>query len=233
MRKRTKAAAVIAILAGAMVAATFLNIYFIREDSGGEVLWNANEAYLFIAVSRRGFRVSYLDYPFVVLKEYFHGVRLPDAERVSGIAIRVTQSVVEQHTGNLGLFYTPLEGQIYANCQGSLCRWRQDHFAPATDDEARRFDGINRLIARDFDNVNGWNKRGIAAGPQNIYARNTFDVGGRFTLLEKSQPIGRTGYAAVSIDVQRPGQAPDTIWHLDGHPRRVSKTEYEESFGGH
>ena len=197
------------------------------------MLWNATEAYLFIAVSRLGFRVSYLDYPLVILREYFHGVRPPDAERVSGIAIRVTQSAVEQHTGDLGLFYTPFDGQIYANCQGSLCRWTQNHFEHATDDEIRRFDGIDRLIAKDFDNVNGWSKRGIAAGPQNIYARNTVDVGGRFTLLEKSQPIGRTGYAAVSIDVQRPDRAPDTIWHLDGHPRRVSKAEYEESFGGH
>jgi hypothetical protein len=40
----------LAILAAATVAAS-LRIYFIREDSGGYVLWNADEAYLFISIA--------------------------------------------------------------------------------------------------------------------------------------------------------------------------------------
>jgi hypothetical protein len=234
MQKGAKTIIVVAILVGAMVTAASLKLYFIREDSGGEVLWNAKEAYLFIGVDRTGFQVSSFEYPWAVLREYLNGVRPPDAVRSLGTAIRVTPSAVERHkVEDLGLFYTPLEGRIYAMCQGNLCRWSGDHFDQATEDEARRSDGINRLIARDFDNVNGWYKRGIGAGPRDIYARTTVDVGGRFTLLEKSEPIGRIGYAAVSIYVQRAGQNPETIWHLDGHPRRVSKAEYEESFARH
>lgn len=243
MRRRTKAIVVVAIIAGAIIAAASLRIYFIREDSGGRVLWNANEAYLFIGVSRRGFRVSYLEYPWAILREYLHGVRLPDDDLGSLTVIRVTPSAVERHVVELkdrtpgsgpGL-YTPLGDRIYANCPvlGGLCRWSGDHFEQATEEEQRKLDGINHLTEKDFDSVDGWSKKGIAAGPENTFARITTDVGGRFTLSEKSDALDSTGYASVSIYLQRPGQVPQRIWYLDGHPRRISKVEYEQIFERH
>jgi hypothetical protein len=138
--------------------------------------------------------------------------------------------VAENTPGNRPSLFTPLEGHIYANCQGSLCRWSGTGFEPATEQERQRFDGTSRLSPEIDTTVNGWTKRGVASGPANAYARLTADVGGRFTLLEKSDPIGRTGYAAVSIYAQRPGQTPEKIWYLDGHPRRVSKAEYDLTF---
>jgi hypothetical protein len=252
MRKRTKVMVAIVICAAA-VAASALRIYFIREDSGGDVLWNANEAYLFIGVSRRGAHVSYLQYPWMIFKEYVGGVRLPDNERGSVTVIQVTPSGVEQHIvevantspGSGPGEYTPFEGRIYANCPalGGLCRWAGDHFERATEDESTRLvsssfpdskgwsNRVFGLTSWPLDNLGGWSKRAIGAGPANTFARLTADVGGRFTLSEKSDPLDHTGYAAVSIYVQRPSQTPERIWYLDGHPRRVSKAEYELTFG--
>src|SRR2546429_9170340 len=65
----------IAILGAAIVAAVSLRIYFIREDSGGYVLWNADGAYLFISVARRGLHVSYPEYAGGALEQLLHGGR--------------------------------------------------------------------------------------------------------------------------------------------------------------
>src|SRR5438132_3733926 len=74
---KSKAIVAVASLAAATVAAS-LRIYFIREDSGGYVLWNADGAYLFISVARRGLHVSYPEYAWVVLEQLLHGGRDSD-----------------------------------------------------------------------------------------------------------------------------------------------------------
>lgn len=256
MHKKTKIAITsLAILLAAVGAASVLRIYLIREDSGGDVLWNASEAYLFIDVAHRGAHVSYLEYPWMIFREYVGGVAAPNNERRSVTAIHITPSGIEQHVVEVAAAppggwpgeYTPFEGRIYANypALGGRCRWAGDHFERATEEESRRlvsssFPGVearsNRvfgLTSRPFDNVGGWSKHGIGAGPESLFARSTTDVGGRFTISEKSEPVGRTGYAAVSIYIQRRGQAPERIWYLNGRPRRVSKAEYERIFALH
>lgn len=254
-KKASIAITILVILLAAIGAASVLRIYLIREDSGGDVLWNANEAYLFIGVARRGANVSYLEYPWMLFREYVGGVPAPNNERGSVTVIHVGPSGVEQNVvevadaspGSGPGEYTPFEGRIYANCPeiGGLCRWAGNHFELATEDESKRlvsssFPGVeawsNRvfgLTSRPFDNVAGWSKHGIGAGPANVCARFSADVGGQFTLSEKSAPVDHTGYAAVSVYIQRPGQAPERIWYLDGHPRRISRAEYQRVFALH
>ncbi len=238
MRSGTKIAVGITFLAAVVAASAIPKIYFVREDSGGEVLWNTDQAYLFIGVTRRGFHCRYLQYPWVVFQGYVGAPPPADDERTSRTVIRVTQSGVERHVldiadnvpGASPDFYTPLDGHIYANCTGVLCRWTGGTFETASEDENRRV-GINHLIPDIDTEVQGWSKRGIGAGPQSNFARLTADVGGIFTLSETSEEVGIPGYAAVAVYLKRPGQAREKIWYLDGHPRRVSKPEYEQVFG--
>jgi hypothetical protein len=239
MRKVTKIEIALVLLAVAIVASTVLKIHYRRDDSGGVVLWNADQAYVFISVTSRGYHTGYLEYPWDVFKEYVHAPPVANDERSSFTVIRVTSSGVERHVvdvaentpGNRPSLFTPFEGYIYANCQGALCKWSGTGFEPATEQERQRFGGTSHLTPEIDTNVDGWTKRGVAAGPADTFARLTADVGGRFELLEKSDPIDRTGYAAISLYAQRPGQAPERIWYLDGHPRKVSKAEYELTFG--
>jgi hypothetical protein len=203
------------------------------------VLWNQDEAYLFMSVARRGLHVSYLGYAGVIFREYLNGVREPDDERKSVVVIEITSSAVEQHVLEVadstpGMdpgSYTPIEGRIYANYPGigGLCRWDGDRFEPATGEEQRRLDGINRLTSRDFDNVNGWSKRTFVPAPSDYQ----FEVrlGEHGTLRIRNRRLDRAGNGGVSIDLQRPGQAPHRIWYLDGRPRTVSRIEYEQLFG--
>jgi hypothetical protein len=220
--------------------ALLLNLHFIRTDSGGEIVWSSQDAYIFISVVRRGFSVNVFAYPFVLLREYVGGVPLPDVELRNFTVIHVTPSKVERYVftipGNRPSaepdLYTPIRGQIFANCPdlGGLCRWVHDHFEPASKEEQNAFNGTSGLVPTDFDNLGGWSKRGFAAGPRNVFARSKVDVGDEFTIWEKIDPIGRTGYAAVSIYIQRRGESPERIWSLDGHPRNVSWFEYLRSF---
>jgi hypothetical protein len=236
MRYRTKAIIAIGMLVTAVWVAAVCKVYFIREDSGGDVLWNANEAYFFIGVSRRGIHVSCLRYPWLLVKEYVGSVQSPDDDQGSLVVLHVTSYGVEHQ--NLKLLdrrpgsgpnqYTPLEGHIYANwpALAGLSRWAGNHFEPATQEERQGLDGTNRLIAREMDNMNGWNKRGIGTSP--LDHKLTIAVGNGFSLSVNNVAVRGTG--SLSIDLLKAGKAPERMWNLSGSSRRVNKTEYERAF---
>jgi hypothetical protein len=222
----------------ALIAAAILNIYFIRNDSGGDFLWNADEAYLFIPVARRGLHTSYLAYPWVLFAESLYAPPFPDDQAVSVTVIRVTQSTVERHLVNVADpspgttpgEYTPFEGRIYANCPelGGLCRWTGERFEAATTDEQREFGvgGIEHLKVLEIDNVNGWFKKGMPGNGHQF----TADVGGKFSLLVKNEAGDAREYPRISIYLQRPGRVPERLWYLDGTPRRVTRSAYKHAF---
>jgi hypothetical protein len=237
MKKWQKLAVIAAILGIVVAGFASLKIYFIRDDSAGNLLWNADEAYLFMNVSRRGIRMSYLEYPLVLLKEYLHGVYGPDDQRTSVTVVHVTAAGVEHHVvemldeeqANTPDLYTPFEGGIYANCHGSLCKWTGNKFETATEEEQRQLGGTNHLSAKDIDkSTGGWSKRSFTAA--SVDYRVAEDVGEKFTLAVRNKLLEPRGHSTVSVDVARPGQPPEPIWQCNGRPRRVSKTEYERAF---
>ena len=135
MHKKTKSFVIVGLLALAIAAGVWLKIYYVREDSAGWLLWNANEAYLFMSVHPRGYHFTYFEYPFALLRQYFNAPPFPDDERVSVVVIRVTSSAIERHDVDIGKgdahepdFYTTFGEGIYANCQGVLCRWTGSGF---------------------------------------------------------------------------------------------------------
>jgi hypothetical protein len=69
--------AVLIVLASLVFASAFLHLYYIQEDSSEKLLWNKGEAYLFVSVSRVGWRVSYLRYLRSVVEELIPGGLYP------------------------------------------------------------------------------------------------------------------------------------------------------------
>lgn len=224
----------VSVLVIAIMAFGFGKIYAIRDDCGGDLLWNADEAYLFIGVARRGFRISYLEYPWVMLKESLYGVRLPDDQRTSVTVVHITASGVEQHVvemlderpANTPILYTRLQGNIYANCGGNLCKWTGNKFEAATEQEQRRLDGTSQLVEKNMED--GWSQRTFGGAPTDYQL--AVDVGQTFKLGVTNKLLDRTRRSIVSVDVVRPERSPEAIWHLDGRSRRVSKSEYEQAF---
>jgi hypothetical protein len=238
VRKRVKATCAVSIAALAVVAAVSFGAYFIRDDSGGEVLWNANEAYFFIHVFARGLHLSWLEYPWYVTKTFLGVPIVPDDERRSLAVVRVTSDGVERHivtqkgadaASGPGQ-YTPRGGHIYANypALGGLCIWAVDHFEPAPAPERRVFDGIMGLTAKDFDS--GWTKRGF--GATGLDSTFTVDVGTDFSLLVRTMDATKTGRGAISIDKEYFGRAPTQtqIFNLEIRKARISSSEYRRIF---
>jgi hypothetical protein len=168
----------------------------------------------------------------VFLTQSLHAPLSPDDQCISVTVIRITESSVERHVvdvadtrpGSGPGFYTPIEGQIYANDPdlGGLSKWAGDHFVAATDEERKRLSNIDHLTLPDIDNVNGWSKRGLGG-------QYTVAVGNKFSLLARNEATTRE-YPRISIYLLRPAQAPERLWHLDQTPHTVSRSVYKRTF---
>jgi len=220
------------LLLGAIAILLIPQVYGIREDGGADLLWNDKEAYLFVYENYRGFRIRYLTYPWVIVKQYlFYAPPDPDDEHVSAAVFHVTSAGIERYSlDSAGAsLQTPFEGQIYANCHGSLCKWAGTHFEPASEDERRKLDGLNRLAPNDINGADGWSKRRIAYELHDYQ----FSVGKDAKLEVHVTNAAKAAYSRMSVVLLRPGQSPEKVWYRDGYPRRVSKAEYDQLFHRH
>lgn len=207
-------------------------VYTIREDGGADLLWNDNEAYLFVYDNYRGFRTNYLTYPWIIVKQYlFYAPPDPDDEHVSAAVFHITSAGIERYSLDSAgsSLQTPFEGKIYANCHGSLCKWAGTHFEPASEEERRMLDGLNRLAPNDIDGgPDGWSKRRIGLALHDYQ----FSVGvGKEDKLEINVTNDRkAAFSRMSVDLLRPSHSPEQVWYHDGYPRWVTKAEYERLF---
>lgn len=232
----TKTRVAVTILAVAVALSAIFSAYLIRSDAGGEVLWNAKEAYFFIGMDTSGYHVKWIGYPLEYGLAKLGYVEPPNDDRRSLFVLHVTSSGAERHVfdlpdrsvGSGAGQYTPRGGRIWANCPtlGGLCWWASDHFQLASPEEQRALNGIAGLSKKDFDA--GWHWDGVAAA--SLSQRNiAIGVGQEFELLVSGgrSPDGRGG---ISVDMQYPGRAPTRVFNLDVRVGRVSKTEYLQAF---
>ncbi len=149
----------------------------------------------------------------------FGVVESPTDQRAYLVVIRARSSGVERHirvladrlNGGPGSDpdrFTPLEGHIYASCpwlighflqdghlvgkdmDDGLCRWADDRFEKATEEDKRRLGGISRLTKVDFENDDsGWSRREFGAGPAE--RKFTIQVGDRFSAFSEQRGEGR------------------------------------------
>ena len=236
MRKRatTSVLIVIGVIVLGLMAVLSLKVYYLRDDSGGQLLWNPNEAYLFVHVARRGLRLGLLEYPYVAFKEWVHEPAVPTDQRVFFTVIRVTESGIEHHvakvaddTADIPHFFTPVGQTIYAYNQGTVCKWVGDHFESATQEEQQKFDGINHLAADVDANINGWSKRGVGAVAGD--SQYSIEIGKQLKIVVKLGNVYRSVTDSAAVDLERAGQPAQRLWHVDGRPRRVSRREYEQA----
>jgi hypothetical protein len=231
-RKAMKTTIVIVLVVVVLAALTFIPMYHVREDSGGQLLWKGDRAYLFVSVVRRGYRFSYWAYPWTVLSEYLGALPVPVSQRRTLDVLLLTPNTLERHVleieGNDPHLFTPFEGHIYANCQGTPCKWNETHFEPATEDEGQKLNGISNLSAIDFTNIGGWSKRRIGAVASDF--QFSVELSDQFALLVKQGNVYRSVYDSSSIDMMRRGQPSERLWYVDGNPRQVTKSEYDRTF---
>ncbi|HWY08989.1 MAG TPA: hypothetical protein VNY24_19155 [Candidatus Acidoferrales bacterium] len=237
MNKKTKTVAVFLVLALAVVMALTFRVYVVADGSGAEVFWRGEEAYLFVGDSHTGYHFRALEYPFVLLAQYFYYVPSPKNDVASTLVISVTPSGAENHMVNYGewpahapLFLTPFGDGFYAMCPGGvLCKWAGDRFQPVTEEERQRFGGVDRLARGGFSELNGWHAR--AAGLPGDHFE--VQIGKDLVVSVSNRATNPRAHPWVSIDLLRAGQPTQSLYNVDGTPRMVSKSEYEQTFKEH
>lgn len=249
--KKIKFGVLIAI-AIILILSFFLKAYWIRNESGGWLFWNTEDAYIFINVRVDGFRPTYLGLVGQEIEAIFpFGAPTPDEKHLSVLVLHVTLGGVKQYTIDncwLGSGPEPFHGELYAAnmITGKDMKWSYDHFEPISEEKqlslqaALRGDNnyFKSTAGPSYDHVEGWSKRTVAGNF--IYktennrtvsiendSRLTIKVAGQnLTFLMNSGFVTRHGY----IDLVRSGQPPERIWRWDEYPHLVSRAEYDRIF---
>jgi hypothetical protein len=227
------------ILLGILVVLVYPKVYVIRGTAGGVLYWNAKEALLFMSGGSEGARMSYPRYAFGPLLEALRFVRAADEQRCSEIvAIRVSDNDVQRYDTDLYRYtdgpncdftYRLFDGHFYAVEWPKLWRWSGASFERPTPEEygtfaTATFRPKSVFHPWEFDDIDGWSMRAFGQTPP------------RYELLLNGKPVtivfsGETSpQRPLSVDLIRPGQAPQRIWSFDGRPHRVSRVEYERAF---
>jgi hypothetical protein len=240
MQRKTKTTIVLVFFVACLALVATLHVYYVIDGSAATVFSRGDEAYLFLGNGRTGYRVSYLAFPFVILRQYFNAPIEPTDESGCSLDMRITSSNIERYLTHCGdpdlqfvAFLTPFEDGFYAHCRGAiLCKWTDRGFVPATQEEARRIGGESALVKGDMNNqiVNGWHVH-RAGWPGDHFE---VPVGEDLVLsvTNRATNVREWQYPWITVDLLRPGQSPQTLYDVNGYPRRVSKSEYEQTFRG-
>jgi hypothetical protein len=212
-------------MAVAIITSLIFPVYVIRQSAGQTLLWNKDEAYLFVDTTTFGYQLMGAQYLIEVVKEILGLVRSPDHQRSSLIIFYIIPGNIRRYVAaDLYLHpYVPIAGSIYANRQGTVMKWSGQEFAPvAADQQVRLFDLIFNKSPREFNDIDGWSKR---EGLSGFDAENKYDleIGSRtITLVVKTTHVDDK----LSIDLIEPGRAPQQVYYLDQRPHLVSSAEY-------
>lgn len=236
---RTKLVAGLFILTAMLGYAWYadvFHVYTLRDDNGGVILWRGSDAYLFMSVVRRGYRMSLPAYGWAALAQWFNVVPSPTNQRTLLTIMHVTPSGVERHIGKFTgngpeippHFFTPIDTVIYAFSEGTIYRWSDDHFDPATAVEQQKLGGMEHLSSDSDSSVNGWQKRGI--GQVAGEAEFSIPIGNDVTLRIHQGNVYKSASGNATVALYKGGQPVQELWQVKAEPRRVSKTEYERSF---
>jgi hypothetical protein len=226
------------ILVAVLVVAAFTNEYYITDGAGATLFWKGDETVLFLGTSSSGYHFKFIEYPAVALRAYFNAPMPPSVARVSTTVVRVTPLVVVRYHLNYGKdtvnapeFLTPFDDGFYAMCTGlALCKWAGNRFDPATEEEVRRLNGISHLYHGDMNNqiVNGWSVRQLPRSPHSHFE---IEIADSYSIYARDLASTAREQPRISVDLRRPGKPPESLYSVDGTPRRVSRTEYKNLFG--
>jgi hypothetical protein len=237
MLQKSKRILIVTIFVAALLASLLAQLYFVSDHAGATLFQRGDEAYLFLGAGHTGSHFPALAYPLVIAKAY---LRVPvEASDVFGqfLVIRVTPSGVQRWVEDVRkdkpngvALLTPFEDGFYARCPGTvLCKWTGNSFDPVSAEEEKRI-GIGNLYIGSFDNkvVNGWTAHVLRFAPGDHFE---VQLAKDFVIAVRNYSERDWAHPSVTVDVLRPGKAPENLYRVDGRPRLVSKSEYKQVFG--
>jgi hypothetical protein len=226
---------VISLSLGIALYFDFFHVDTIRNDNGGTILWNDNEAYLFMTEVRRGYRLTWPGYALAALRQWLNAPPAPSDQKVLFTVIHVTPSGVERHLqvlpGSLSIpphFFTPVGASIYAFSEGTVYKWNGQRFDPAPSEERRKIGGLEHLSSDSDNTVNGWSKRGV--GQVSTDSQFSVAIGKNLALRIIQGNVYRSLTDSPTVLLEPSGQPPTELWHVNGDPKIVSKKTYSLAF---
>lgn len=225
--------AVTSVILVLILGAWVVQLHFISDNAGATLFQRGNEAYLFLGAGHTGWHFPALLYPLVMAKGYLHIPADISDQYGQSLILRVTPEGVQRWEAPSTdiSFLTPFEDGFYGLCPGSvLCKWTTGKgFGIASSEEEKRI-GINDLHKGSPDNqvVNGWTGHVLKFSPGDHFEVR---LDQNLVIAVQNRSMKDGAYRDVTVDLLRPGQAPENLYHADGFPRRVSKSEYEQLLG--
>lgn len=226
---------VVALLLALLVLTLGFFEFHIVGDSAQDavLLWNSDEAYLFIGWGRSGYHLTGFEYLFAYIPAYLGVPRTVDDNRLSMIVFRITPTSIERYVAEPYqmysgfLAYVPRGNTIYAYDGGAtLWKWAGTHFETVTPEEQRRLALDQKAFTskKDYTNVDGWSSRhSLPTWPP----KSEIELQGKpVTFFTKVKDSG----GEVSVELQVSGRTPQRVlrtknaWHL------ISRSEYERIF---
>lgn len=213
----------IAISLAVVVVVIMLGVwprYGVQQFADGELLWNADEADVFIDLGRLGYRLNGFTILFGTLKAFFWVSVPPDDKGQSGLVVRITPKGVDSFRvdhSQVGIM-TVFEGHPYR----PPWKWTGNAFEKATQDEQGRYAASQHPYGQ-FSNVDGWSRRccvfasGLGERKQLQVKLGAEDVVVRFLATNDSK----------AIELERSGRPAQQIWSIDQRDRWVSYEEYQ------
>ena len=212
------------------------HVYTIRNDNGGTILWNTDEAYLFMTIHRRGYCSTWPSYVLAAMQQWLKaGPPSPSDQRVLFTVIHVTPSGLERHVEELPEsesisphFFTPVGGLIYAFSEGTVYKWNGQHFVPAPLEEREKLGGMEHLSSDIDATVDGWSKRGV--GQVSTESEFSVAIGKASTLRIIQGNVYRSPTDSPTVLLEHSDRAPEEVWHANGDPRIVNRRTYSLAF---
>jgi hypothetical protein len=226
---------VIILSLGIALFLDMFHVYTIRDDNGGTILWNDNEAYLFMTEERRGYHLTWPSYALAALQQWLNAPPAPSDQKVLFTVIHVTRSGVERHRevlpDSLSIpphFFTPVGTSIYAFSEGTVYKWNGQRFDPASSEERRKIGGLEHFSSDSDITINGWSKRGV--GQVSTDSQFSVAIGEDVALRIIQGNVYRSPTDSPTVLLESSGKPPAEVWHVNGDPQIVSKGTYSSAF---
>jgi hypothetical protein len=232
-KKRVIQAAALCLIA-LLILFFFWELHLVGDSAvNGVLLWNSEQAYLFVGWGRSGYHLTGFEYLLAYIPAFFRVPRTVDDNRFSTIVARITPTGVEKYVTERNqedrgfLAYFPFGNTIYAYDGGAaLWKWAGTHFEKLSPEEQQEVDVDEKVLSskEDYTNVNGWSLRHSSTGwpPE-------FEVqlqGKPVTFFPKSRHSGEES----SIDIRLSDGSTQKMLHVKRSFHLVSKSEYDRIF---
>jgi hypothetical protein len=228
MRRKTLWLYIVAGLAIATIALTTIHLRFIMTGSDSDLIWNDENAYLFVHSVDFGYKVPLWEYPVDILLQLLNGTRSSDERHFHLTVFQITVDKVERYEfDNLELHeFSGSDRGVFANDNGKLVKWTGKQFLPASQQDVQAGKTNHGRSADDHNGSEGWHSQ------QSLFSRPSsstipMQLGGKSIALFCA--VGEEIKAVDLVDTER---HPTRLIAIDESSRRVSRAEYDRIFSG-